>query len=180
MKSAPCTTVLAWTVDSLGGVLAVSLNVRIVVSGSCPRSVINGLLDGILTRAVYVPGMMSMTCRSVLLAGTASTAACTVVYCAPWATVPTVRCTSAEHGSAAKTDNSRIAAESANHRCPCLTLKLIFAPHETPRLSVAPTDGLAPPRLRQTTTSRMTARARPNCPLRCRCRRRPQNCPSRR
>src|SRR5215212_1842410 len=39
-----------------------------------------GLLDGIVTISRYLPALIVMTWRVVLLAGTASIAACTVVY----------------------------------------------------------------------------------------------------
>src|SRR5690349_8752503 len=45
-----------------------------------PFRVMYGLFAGIVTISRYVPGAMVMVRRLVLFAGTASTAACTVVY----------------------------------------------------------------------------------------------------
>ncbi|CAM5725946.1 hypothetical protein SVIOM74S_02273 [Streptomyces violarus] len=55
-----------------------------------PWMVTCGLLDGTLTSSRYVPGLTAITTRDGLLAGTAFTAACTVVYC-PLPSLATVR-----------------------------------------------------------------------------------------
>ncbi|MDQ0831863.1 hypothetical protein QF032_003707 [Streptomyces achromogenes] len=46
-----------------------------------PWMVTCGLLLGTFTSSRYVPGLTAITTREGLLAGTAFTAACTVVYC---------------------------------------------------------------------------------------------------
>lgn len=48
-----------------------------------PRSVRPGLSDGIVTVSWYVPGPIRIVYGTVGLAGTAFTAACTLVYSAP-------------------------------------------------------------------------------------------------